>query len=174
MHCDVSSSRCFEICNDCMVSVIHRLWNINFMLGPHMEWLLTREVFETVQTQKYLFRSSQIGRLEACLRSLLTLFYTTCTGSSLEKELAQKALLRMVPLTYPAGAFPRNQSRTIQLDGMMSWCFLHVCARKRLHSYFYNIYFSCQEVKNDVQIQLVAGPDGGADAWLDCSPLHAR
>ena len=62
VHCDVSSSRCFEICNDCMVSVIHRLWNINFMLGPHMEWLLMRELFETVQTQKYLFRSSQIGR----------------------------------------------------------------------------------------------------------------
>ena len=70
VHCDVFSSRCFEICNDCMVSVIHRLWNINFMLGPHMEWLLTREVFETVQTQKYLFRSSQIGRPRlACVPS---------------------------------------------------------------------------------------------------------
>ena len=34
--------------------------------------------------------------------------------------------------------------------------------------------FTGQEVKNDVQIQLVAGPDGGADAWLDCSPPHAR
>jgi len=133
VHCDVFSLRCFEICNDCMVSVIHRFWNIDFLLGLHMEWLLTRTVrncsdSDEVSVQTFANRPPR-GLLAFPPISIL---HTNCTGSSLEKELAQVVLAKdlcRLHILLERSCETRADCSTLRT---FSWFFLHGYSRKGL------------------------------------------
>ena len=157
-----------------MYGVCHsQILDTRFIAACLHEARVVTRVFET--GQKASDQTFAKGRLEACCEGVplyLHSKYRLLFGYGNEHKASCKG--KASPMQgWCFRTFPEEPEPTSQLYRTMDWCFLHVrWCFYRPHSCFYNI-FICQEVKNDVQIQLVAGPDGGADAWLDCSLLHA-